>query len=350
MRYNTFRILCILCAFTLLVSFLQASRVGEPTNMPQWTNEIDSWFMDKKAPWNMPGAQNSAFSLDGKQAFLSLTNGGLAVVDLRDQTVRNIIDFSMILGHGGIQPDAVAVSPTGMMAAAFPDRHEVLLIDQAKMRVVERVKTAFPPLALRFSPLGRFLFIGNQKDKHTWSCIYSIQRREYILSRITPMICDISRDDRYIYLYDEARNSLRWMTADTRQTIRQFNLSTISPIGEPYTIKVLRDHRIAIGFKGSVTISDRYLRQIELMHVAPMNAGDVSFIEPSHDNRYLIFGRRGALHILSLVHNISTALELPAGVGGVDAYPKGNYIIFSNPADMSTRIVGIDIPSRTSKH
>jgi hypothetical protein len=346
MRYTLARILYIALALILFISVLQAARSGEPANTPQWVNEIDSWFIRQKAPWYMTGTQNSTFSFDGRQAFLSMADGGLAIVDLRDQTVRSIIDFSMLLGHDGAQPDAVAASSTGLIAAAFPIRHEILLIDQGRMRVVERIKTPFPPLALRFSTLGRYLFIGSQKDTHTWSSIYSVQRREYTLSRITPMICDMSRDDRYIYIYDEELNSLRWITAESQQTIRNFSLSAISPAGEPYTMKVLRDHRIAIGFRSSVVISDRYLRQIELTHIAPQNTGAVSFIEPGHDNRFLIFGRRGALHILSLVDNLSHTLQIPANAGSVGVYPKGNYIMFSDPASKSTRIVSVEIPSR----
>jgi DNA-binding beta-propeller fold protein YncE len=319
---------------------------SDPAGALHWTSEVDSWFVNKKSPWLMPGSRNSTFTLDGKQAVLSLTNGGLAIVDLRDQMVRTVIDFSLILGHDGAEPDSIAVSPLGLIAAAFPNRHEVLLIDQKKMRVLERIKTSFIPMGLRFSPLGKFLFMGEQRDKHAWSSIYSIQKREYLLSRITPMVCDISRDDRYIYLYDETKNSLRWILTDTLQTVRDCNLSAIAPVGEPHTIKVLRDHRIAMGFLGSLVISDRYLERVVLTHIAPENAGAVSFIEPSHDNRFLIFGSRGSLSVLSLVNNLSEPLSIPAGAGSVSTYPNGNYILYTDQASGSARIMRITIPSR----
>jgi hypothetical protein len=205
-------------------------------------------------------------------------------------------------------------------------------------------------MGLRFSPLGKFLFIAEQRDKHTWSSIYSVQKRGITLSRITPMVCDISRDDRYLYLYDETKNSLRWILTDTLQTVREFNLSAIAPVGEPQTIKVLRDHRIAIGYMGSLVITDRYLERVMLTHIAPQETGAVSFIEPSHDNRFLIFGRRGSLHILSLVLNLSEPLTLPAGASSVSTYPNGNYILYTDQASRSTRILPITIPVRYGEY
>jgi len=336
MRRTKTRILCVFLAlFAVLLNAASA---------PQWTSEIESWFSERKAPWDMAGSRNSAFTLDGKQALVSLDDGGLAIVDIRDQKVRNIIDFSVMLGGDAAQPDAVAVSPNGLIAAAFPDRHEILLIDQKKMRVSARIKSPIPPMALRFSPQGKYLFIADQGDRHAWSSIYSMQRRDYLLSRTTPMICDMSRDDRYLYLYDDSKKTLRWIMTDTLETVRHFNLSALSPVGEPHTIRVLRDHRIALGFKGSLVISDRYLQQTELRHIAPEELGAVSFIEPSHDNRFLVFGRKGSFRVLSLVNNSSEPLPLPAGAGNVGAYPNGNYIMYSDKADKSAHITRVDIP------
>ena len=329
----------------LAVTSLAGSRM-DPSNPGRWASDMDSWYLEKKIDWNLPGARGATFTPDGRQAVISLTNGGLAFIDLRNQKVRHVLDFSFLVGHDDALPQSVAVSPLGMIAAAFPERHEIILIDRAKMRITERIKTSFPPRQIRFSAQGKFLFIGNSRETQTWPAIYAVQRKQYLLSRVEPMVADTSRDDRYLYLYDPAKNSVRWLVSDTLETVRYFPLTAVSLSGRPLSIRVLRDHRIAIGYRGSLVITDRYIQSAEMVH--PAEELEVALIEPSHDNRFIVFGSGDDLRILSTVNNLSQGLALPDGVKDVGTYPNGNYLLYLDPSKKSASIRRIQIPSRHS--
>jgi len=332
---------------TILLSVVTCSLLAsrtDPSTSGRWASEMDGWYLEKKTDWNLAGAKGATFTPDGRQAVISLTNGGLAFVDLRDQRIRHVLDFSLLVGHDDSRPQSVAVSPMGMVAAAFPERHEVILIDRTRMRISERIKTAFPPRQVRFSAQGKYLFIGNSSSSHTWPAIYSVLRKQYLLSRIEPMVADMSRDDRYLYLYDPAKNSVRWLVSDTLETVRYFPLTAVSLSGRPLSMRILRDHRIAIGYRGSLVLTDRYLQSAEMVHAA--DDVEISLIEPSHDNRFLVFGTTGKLRVLSIMNNISHGLALPEGVREVGTYPNGNYLLYLDPARSNAGIMRIVVPTR----
>lgn len=320
---------------SLLASHIEDSTSG------RWTSEMDGWYLEKKTDWKLAGAKGASFTPDGRQAVIALTNS-LAFVDLRDQRIRHVLDFSLLRGHEDTSPQAVAVSPLGIVAVAFPDQHEVILIDRVRLRISERIKTAFPPRQVRFSPQGKYLFIGNSPSKHTWPAIYSVSRRHYLLSRVEPMIVDISRDDRYLYLYDASKNSIRWLVSDTLETVRYFPLTPVSRAGRPLSLRILRDHRIAIGYRGSLVLTDRYLQHSEMVHTA--DDIEVSLLEPSHDNRFLVFGSSGRLRVLSFANNTSEELALPERIRELGTYPNGNYLLYLDSERGNAGILPIRLP------
>ncbi|MCK4906448.1 MAG: hypothetical protein KAR07_11585 [Spirochaetes bacterium] len=302
-----------------------------------WKTSIGQWFLKNKT-WVTDGI-NASFSVNGLFVAVCRTNQTLEIVRLSDQKKVKIFDFSMMDMKKYSYPEVVSFSPNKLyFAVAFNSRRQVIILDRNKEKVIHRISLKFEPRYLRFSPRGRFLMIGKEQDADTYLAIYDLYNKRFFYNRNIPIIGDFTRSDRYFYLYKFAATGGRviCLNAFTRRVVRRIPMGKISGLGRLLSIRVLRSHRIALGFSNALYIAKRFLTGIDRTYF-PGNI-NIRYIRPSHDSRLLIIGNNSRKSILNLYLNKTININPKEQTGNLSFYPAGNFLLYSDKKNRITKI------------
>lgn len=336
--------------FILIFAFCSLGNLvyGEGLANKLWETPIESWYRHEKKPWVVGDARHASFAFDGKHVAVSRTNKTVEILRISDQQADRIFDYSFLL-EGKLGPSsALAFSPNrNFFAIAFARDRKVFIIDNRKQRILRRLDLKFAPTQLRFSPASRFLLVGDRINRHAWRAVYNLYKRKYFYTGTTAIVGDFSRDDRYFYRYarqgDEGR--IIWMDANSLRIQRTIALSKLATNRPLHSIRVLRDHSIALGFHNTLLLTDRFLTRVTRSFFRP--GLSIHMIEPSFDNRYLVVGDGKRQFFLRTHDGESFRLPLPDGARNIRFYPAGTYLLFSESNSGSTRIARLNIKQRT---
>jgi len=204
------------------------------------------------------------------------------------------------------------------------------IFDFKSGRRVAVVKIDFLPVSMRFSYGSAFLMIAQKQGCDAWSAIYNVKGRRFFYEKNIPIAGDFSRDDRYFYGYisQHKKRSFIILKTATKRVFYKTNPQKLHIGGEIFTLKVLRNHSIALGTSNSLYIVSRFLKYVKKRYFP----GEVKIrrIIPSYDNKYLIVSGRRNRFIIRRYSGLFKKLPIPPFVTGLSIYSAGNYLLYVN--------------------
>lgn len=323
------------------VLFLLLQPIQGNTFLSQWSTEADLWFMKNKN-WQIEGVRDNVFSADGRTIGYSKENK-VRIVRIRDQKEVRVFDFSLIENGRWIAPEYLSFSSNGtFLAVSFVGKKEIVIFDFKSGRRVAVVKIDFLPVAMRFSYSSAFLMISQKQGCDVWSAIYNVKAKRFFYEKNVPLAGDFSRDDRYFYGYISQRknNSFVILKTATKRVFFKTEPSKLHIGGKIFTIKVLRNHSIALGTSNSLYIASRFLKKVKKRYFpGEMN---IERVIPSYDNKYFIVSGGSKNCIIRRYSGLSKKLPLPPFVSRLSIYSAGNYLLYLNKLHGFGEMVKLD--------
>ncbi len=314
--------------YTIALFLLTQSIIGN-TFLSKWSTEADVWFLKNKC-WKVENARGAVFSADGRKIAYSIRNK-IKVVRIRDQKVVRIFDFSLIANGKWTAPEHISFSGNGAyLAVSFVGKKEIIIFDYKSGRQVSTLKIGFLPATMRFSYSSAFLLIAQKVDCDAWGAIFNIKANRFFYEKNIPIAGDFSRDDQYFYGYISNRNNRSFVILQTatRRVFFKTDPSKLHIGGKIFTVKVLRNHSVALGTSNALYIVSRFLKEVKKRYYP----GEISVkkIIPSYDNKYLIVGDGRNRFLIRRYSGLSKKLALPPFVSRLTIYTAGNYLLYLN--------------------